>query len=294
MMPSSTLRGIILIMISMVVAAFAGAIMKLLGEQLPAYLVAWFRFLGMSLLLLPYLIWRFGISGLMPARPWMQLVRGLTMAGATTLFVLGSRTVDYADAIAILYAYPFLLVIMAIAFLKERVGWPVWIGVTSGFVGVLLVIRPEFAGINIGAILIFLCAFVLSIQLTLSRRLGAVSPPLITAFAGAVCATIVLTFFLPGNWRTIPDSAWLYIYLLIFAGTINQVLLVYAFADSEASTLAPFTYVEIVAAVAFGYLFFSTLPSFISWIGIALIAVSGLYVARARQVALPPRRFSKI
>ena len=67
MMPSSTLRGIILIMISMVIAAFAGAIMKLLGEQLPAYLVAWFRFLGMSLLMLPYLIWRFGISGMMPA-----------------------------------------------------------------------------------------------------------------------------------------------------------------------------------------------------------------------------------
>ena len=56
MMPSSTLRGIILIMISMVIAAFAGAIMKLLGEQLPAYLVAWFRFLGMSLLMLPFLI----------------------------------------------------------------------------------------------------------------------------------------------------------------------------------------------------------------------------------------------
>ena len=293
-MPPSTLRGIILIMISMVIAAFAGAIMKLLGEQIPAYLVAWFRFLGMSLLLLPYLVRRFGISGLMPARPWMQLIRGLAMAGATTLFVFGSRTVDYADAIAILYAYPFLLVIMAVLFLNERAGWPVWIGVTSGFVGVLLVIRPEFEEINTGAVLIFLCAVVVSIQLVLSRRLGAVSPPLITAFTGAVCATIALTLFLPGNWERIPDSAWLYICLLILSGTINQVLLVYAFADSDASTLAPFTYVEIVAAVTFGYLFFSTLPSLLSWIGIALIAASGLYVARARQIAIIPRRVPKI
>ena len=294
MMPPSTLRGIILIMISMVIAAFAGAIMKLLGEQIPAYLVAWFRFLGMSLLLLPYLVRRFGISGLMPARPWMQLIRGLAMAGATTLFVFGSRTVDYADAIAILYAYPFLLVIMAVLFLNERAGWPVWIGVTSGFVGVLLVIRPEFEEINTGAVLIFLCAVVVSIQLVLSRRLGAVSPPLIIAFTGAVCATIALTLFLPGNWERIPDSAWLYICLLILSGTINQVLLVYAFADSDASTLAPFTYVEIVAAVTFGYLFFSTLPSLLSWIGIALIAASGLYVARARQIAIIPRRVPKI
>ena len=175
MMASSTLRGIILIMASMTIAAFAGAIMKLLGEQIPAYLVAWFRFLGMSLLLLPYLVWHFGVTGLKPARPGMQVIRGLSMAGATTLFVLGSRTVDYADAIAILYAYPFLLVIIAVLFLNERAGWPVWIGVTTGFAGVLLVIRPEFKEINTGAILIFLCAVVLSIQLALSRRLGAVS-----------------------------------------------------------------------------------------------------------------------
>lgn len=293
-MPSSALRGIILIMASMTIAAFAGAIMKLLGEQIPAYLVAWFRFLGMSLLLLPYLLWRFGIRGLKPARPGMQLIRGLSMAGATTLFVLGSQTVDYADAIAILYAYPFLLVIIAVLFLNERAGWPVWIGVTVGFSGVLLVIRPEFEEINTGAVLIFLCAVVLSIQLALSRRLGAVSPPLITAFVGAVCATAVLTPFLPGSWQAIPESAWPYIWILILSGTANQVLLVYAFADSDASTLAPFTYIEIVAAVAFGYLFFSTLPSFLSWLGIGLIAASGIYVARARQITIFPRRASKL
>ena len=216
------------------------------------------------------------------------------MAGATTLFILGSQTVDYADAIAILYAYPFLLVIIAVLFLNERAGWPVWIGVTVGFAGVLLVIRPEFEEINTGAVLIFLCAMVLSIQLALSRRLGAVSPPLITAFAGAVCATAVLTPFLPGSWQAIPDSAWPYIWVLILSGTANQVLLVYAFAESAASTLAPFTYIEIVAAVAFGYLFFSTLPSFLSWIGIGLIAASGIYVARAQQVTIFPRRASKL
>ena len=292
--PSNKLRGIILIMVSMVVAAFSGAIMKLLGEQISAYLVAWFRFIGMSLLLLPYLVWRYGASGLMPPRPWVQLIRGLSMAGATTFFVIGSRTVDYAEAIAILYAYPFLLVIMAVLFLKERANWSVWIGVTSGFVGVVLVMRPEFEQINTGTLFIFFCAVILSIQLVLNRRLSTVSPPLITAFAGAVCATIALTFFLPGNWQSIPNSAWLYICLLILSGTINQVLLVYAFADADASTLAPFTYVEIIAAVIFGYLFFSTLPSNFSWVGITLIATGGIYVARALHVAGIPRRVPKI
>ena len=288
------LLGIVLVITGLVIAAFSGAMMKLLGDQISAYQVAWVRFLGMSLLLLPYLVWRYGRSGLIPARPWVQIIRGLTMAAGTTLFVIGARTVDYADAIAILYAYPFLLVIIAVLFLGERANWSVWLGVTGGFIGVLMVMRPEFDQINTGTLFIFACAVVISVQLALNRRLSIVSPPLVTAFAGAVCATIALSFFLPGAWQPIPDSAWLYIALLILSGTINQTLLVYAFAYADASTLAPFTYFEIVAAVVYGYLFFGTLPSNLSWAGIALITAGGIYVARALHVANIPRRVPKI
>lgn len=288
------LLGIVLVITGLVIAAFSGAMMKLLGDQISAYQVAWFRFSGMSLLLLPYLIWRYGRAGLMPARPWVQIIRGLTMAGGTTLFVLGARTVDYADAIAILYAYPFLLVIVAVLFLGERANWSVWLGVTGGFIGVLMVMRPEFEQINTGTLFIFACAVIISIQLALNRRLSIVSPPLVTAFAGAVCAAVALSFLVPGSWQPIPDSAWLYIGLLILSGAINQTLLVYAFAYADASTLAPFTYFEIVAAVIFGHLFFGTLPSALSWAGIALITAGGIYVARALHVANIPRRVPKI
>jgi len=273
-----------MIIIGLSIAAFTGAIMKLLGDQISAYQVAWFRFTGMSLILLPYLIWRYGLAGLKPARPMIQLARGLTMAGGTTAFVIGAQTVDYADAIAILYAYPFLLVIIAVLFLGERANWSVWIGVVVGFVGVVLVMRPEFDQINSGNLYIFACAAIISIQLALNRKLSSVSPPLVTAFAGAICASFVLTMMLPGSWQPIPDSAWLYIGLLVISGSINQTLLVYAFAHADASTLAPFTYFEIVSAVFFGYLFFGTLPTWLSWVGICLITAGGLYVSQALRV----------
>ncbi len=287
-------RGILLVIVALALAALSGAVMKLLGGQLPAYQVAWFRFTGMSLMLLPYLIWRYGWSGLNPARPWIQLIRGLTMAAATTAFVVGAQTVDYADAIAILYAYPFLLVCIAVIFLGERANWSVWTGVVAGFVGVLLVMRPEFDRINTGSLYIFACAVVISVQLALNRQLGIVAPPLVTAFAGAVCAALALSLLLPGSWRPIPDDAWLYIALLILAGGISQTLLVFAFAQASASTLAPFTYSEIVAAVILGYLMFDTLPSLISWGGILLISASGIYVAHALHVRNIPRRMPKI
>jgi len=268
--------------------------MKILSGQISAYQVAWFRFAGMSLILLPYLIWRYGLAGLKPARPFIQIVRGLTMAGATTAFVIGAQMVDYADAIAILYAYPFLLVILAVVFLGERASWPVWIGITVGFIGVLLVMRPEFNQINSGNLYIFTCAVIISIQLALNRILSIVSPPLITAFAGAVIATFVLTYFLADSWEPVTNEAWLYIGILILSGAINQTMLVFAFAQADATTLAPFTYFEIIAAIIFGYLFFSTLPSLLSWVGILLITAGGLYVARSLRVKSIPRRAPKI
>ena len=291
---ASETRGIVMVIIGLSIAAFAGAIMKLLGDQISAYQVAWFRFAGMSVVLLPYLVWRYGLSGLKPARPIIQLIRGLTMAGGTTAFVIGAQTVDFADAIAILYAYPFLLVIIAVLFLGEHANWSVWIGVVGGFAGVLLVMRPEFDQVNTGNFYIFACAVIISIQLALNRKLSIVSPPIITAFAGAVCAALVLTLLLPGSWKPIPVDAWWYIGLLVVAGAINQTLLVYAFAHADASTLAPFTYFEIVSAVIFGFLFFGTLPTLLSWLGILLISVGGLYVSRALRVRNISRRGPKI
>ncbi len=283
-----------MVIIGLSIAAFTGAVMKLLGDQISAYQVAWFRFTGMSVVLLPYLIWRYGLSGLKPARPIIQLIRGLTMAGGTTAFVIGAQTVDFADAIAILYAYPFLLVIIAVLFLGEHANWSVWIGVVGGFIGVLLVMRPEFDQVNTGNFYIFACAVIVSIQLALNRKLSIVSPPIITAFAGAVCAALVLTLLLPGSWKSIPDDAWWYIGLLVVSGSINQTLLVFAFAHADASTLAPFTYFEIVSAVIFGFLFFGTLPTLLSWVGIFLITVGGLYVSRALRVRNISRRGPKI
>ena len=287
-------RGILLVIAALSLAAFSGAIMKLLGEQLSPFQVSWFRFAGMSLMLLPYLVYRYGVAGLWPARPLVQLLRGLTMAGGTTAFVIGVATVDYADAIAILYAYPFVLVILAVLFLGERAGWPVWIGVGCGFIGVLLVMRPEFDRFDSGNLYIFACAIIIGIQLTLNRKLSIVSPPLVTAFAGAVCAALSLTLLLPANWSPIPDEAWWPIFLLVLSGGANQTMLVFAFAHADASTLAPFTYSEIVSAVIFGFLFFGTLPSLLSWAGILLITAGGIYVARALHLQNVSRRVPKV
>jgi drug/metabolite transporter (DMT)-like permease len=292
--PAETRQGIILIVVGLSIASLAGAIMKILTEDLSALQITWIRFFGYALIMLPIVMIRFGRPALRPARPGIQVIRGITMAAATVAFITGVQTVDFADAIAILYAYPFLLVLLAVLFLGERVHTAGWIGIIGGFVGVLLVMRPEFKSFNSGTLWVFLSAIIISIQLALNRKLGTLSHPLVTSLWGAVTASIILSFFLAFHWQPIGSDNLGLIAVLIICGGLSQTMIVFSFAKATASALAPFTYFEIVAAVAIGYFMFGTLPVWISWAGIFLITVSGLIVARSLPSREAPQRSPKI
>jgi drug/metabolite transporter (DMT)-like permease len=285
--------AIVLIIFGLSVASFTGALMKLLSGEFSAFQITWFRFLGYALILFPFVYFRIGRAALKTTRPAMQVIRGVTMGTATVFFIMGAKSIDFADAIAIVYAYPFLLTLLAVIFLKERVRWIGWIGVIGGFLGVLLVMRPEFKNFNIGSLFVFLCAVVISVQLLLNRKLGSSSHPLVTSIWGAVVAALILSTVVPFHWVPINFEQFGLLSLMAVCGTINHTCLVYGFSKAEASTLAPFTYFEIVASVIIGFLMFGTLPNWLSWAGIVVIIVSGLIVARSMTANLSIRPRTK-
>lgn len=287
------LQGILLIVFGLSTAALSGALMKLLVETMPPMLIVWFRFAGYFLVMVPLVALR--RAPVLPVpRPRLQLLRGLCMAGSTVCFVTGARTLDYADAIAILYAYPFMLTLAAPWILGERVSLAAWAGVAGGFLGVLIVARPSFGGVGIDALWVLACALLVTGQLVINRKLGSVAEPLVTSLYGAGVATALTTLGLPWLWQPVPAADWWILALLGVTGAISQTAIVLAFSRAPASDLAPFTYTEIVSAVVFGVLIFGTWPDWISWIGIALIIASGVAVARAMAMRTTPRRVPKI
>lgn len=288
------IRGILLLIAGLSAAALSGALMKLLAETLPPLLIVWFRFTGYFLLMVP-VVMAVARHALWPVpRPRLQLVRGLTMVGATVCFVTGARTLDFADAIAILYAYPFLLTLAAPWVLGERVSTPVWIGVAVGFLGVLLVVRPSFDGVGLDAVFVFGCAVLVATQLIINRKLGGVANPLVTSCYGAFVAMVLSAAALPWTWQPISwDQAWILAALAV-TGAASQTTIVMAFAHTSASDLAPFTYSEIVSALVFGLLIFGTLPGLTSWVGIALIIAAGVWVARSMAMRTTPERVPKV
>ncbi|MBX2836779.1 MAG: DMT family transporter [Gammaproteobacteria bacterium] len=286
--------GIFLVVVGLCIAALIGALMKILVEDLHAVQITFVRFLGFALLLLPLVVKLKGPQALYPARPKIQFLRGISLAAATVTFVLGAAQIHYADAIAILYAYPFLLTIMAALFLGEKVTTTGWIGVIGGFAGVLLVIRPSFSSINTGTLYVFASALIVSIQMTFNRQLGKSVDPLITSLWGALVASVLLVMVAWKYWLPLNVEQLAILSFIAVIGMISQLCIVYGFSKAEASKIAPFTYIEIIAAVLYGMLFFGTLPGLLSWLGMILIASSGILVAKTLKSPVAPRRNPKI
>lgn len=280
--PSRSATGIILVIIALALAAFGGGLMKLLTDSLPPVMIAWARFCGSSIILLPFVIWHVGGFRLAPHRPIIQTARGVLMALGNIAFIFGVQHLDYANAIAILYVYPFIMVFLAPFVLGEKVAITGWIGVIGGFGGVLMVMRPDIAGLDYHALLVFLSGAMIAMQMLLNRLLGARSNPMLAALWGSVVATIVLTPFVPFFWSGVTTQQFAILALLAVTASVSQTLMILGMGRAAAGDVAPFTYTEIVSGIVLGFLMFGTLPDALAFMGMALIVASGILVARMR------------
>ena len=282
--------AIVIMVTGLCLAALGGAVMKLLTGEVPAALLAWFRFSIYGAIMLPVALWRGGRACFRPSRPFVQIIRGLLVAAGNTSFILGVAHVDYANAIAILYVYPFLMVGLSALVLGEKVSGPAWVGVAGGFCGVLLVIRPDPAALDLGALFIGFTGLTVALQMLLNRKLGTESDPILVSMWGAVVATVALSLALPFTWQVPPREVMILVAAVGALSALSHTLMVVAMSRAPAEEIAPFTYFEIFAAIIIGMVMFGTLPDAIAWAGMALIAVSGIVVKRLGGVLKLRRR----
>ncbi len=283
----SHLIGIGLFVLGLTCASTQAGLSKLLAESLPFLFVVWGRFTVFLLVCLPILLHRHGLRGLRLPQPHLHLWRGLLLLVASVAFIWAISGMALANAIAIVFVYPFLVTALSPLVLKERVPKSSWFAVVAGFAGVLVVIRPEagftLGGIDWHALLALAAGSCFGIHLLITRRLTASSPPLITASATALVSVVVLSLAVPFNWQT-PSGAQFGIFLVMGSlGAASQLLTIFAISRTPMPTLAPFGYSEIVAATLVGLVLFGDFPDATTWIGIAIIVASGLVIAIAAR-----------
>ena len=273
------LRGITLMVTAMMLIPVMDGIAKHLTESFPTLQVVWARYFFHLVLLLPFVLWRYGRQALAPPRLPLQILRGGLLLGATGLFFAAIARIPLADAIALVFVYPLVVTALSALVLRESVGPRRWAAVLAGFIGALIVIRPGFGLFDIGALLAVGAGSFYALYILLTRELAGSAPPLVTLAFTALLGGLVSSAGVPFVWVT-PD--WPALGLMALIGIIaagGHFLIIRSFEFAPASLLAPYGYSEIVMATLVGYIAFGDFPDHWTWTGIAVIVGSGLYIS---------------
>ena len=297
--PAETVRGMAVFLVASAIIPVLDAMGKLLvtTHGLPPGEVAMIRLALQFAMILPFLVAKEGWRALRIRHPLLNLLRGALLGLGGIAFFGALRFMPLADATAIFFVEPMIITLLSAVVLKETVGWRRIAAVLVGFVGALIVIRPNFAAFGFAALLPMVAAVSIAIYLILGRRLSRTASPLaMMAYAGAggtvtlaVASVIAAPFAVPDLAIVMPRGlvVWSLLAGAGLVGTVGHLMFLDAYRLAPAAVLAPFGYVEIVSAVFLGFLLFDDFPDGPKWIGIAIIVGSGIFIYwRERRLSL--------
>ncbi|MBT6274126.1 MAG: DMT family transporter [Chromatiales bacterium] len=278
----------LLMVVAMLMLPCIDAIAKLLGDSVPSAQVAWSRFFFQTLLMVP-LVWGAARSKNLP----IHAARGALLGIATALFFHGLRFLELADAISIFFVEPLLLTLLSKVVLRERVGWRRLTAVLVGFVGALIVIRPTFHSVGWPVLLPVAAAFCFAFYIILTRRAAVDEAPATMQFFSGLFGCLFMSVVLllgmvtsqPLLMPVMPGlNVWAALALLGFIATVGHLLVVHALKRTNASSLAPFQYLELVSATLLGWWLFGDFPDLPTVLGASIIVGSGLFVFHRERV----------
>lgn len=271
------------------------AIAKLLSASVPVGQIVLVRFAAQALILIPVSVYLKQSLRIPNALIPMVLLRTLLqMAGITAMFN-ALRYLPLADAVAIAFVMPFIMLLLGKYFLGETVGLHRLAACIIGFIGTLLVIQPSFAVVGLNALWPLAVAFIFAFFILVTRKIAKQTSPIpLQAISGLIATALMLPLFVLGHTAeissldtTLPgqDSWWLLAAAGVL-GTIAHLMMTWSLRYAPASMLASMQYLEIPIATLVGWLIFNELPNTLASLGIGLTVAAGLYaILRERRAA---------
>lgn len=294
MIADRPLPGMALMIGFCVLAPLGDSLAKILGDSVPLGHLLLVRFALQAAILVPLALATRISLRLTPRVLRLTVLRTLLhIVGIAAMFA-SLRFLPLADAIAIAFVMPFLMLLLGRFVLGEQVGPYRLMACVVGFVGTLLVIRPNYAEVGTPALLPLVVAVAFSLFMLVTRHVAKAADPIALQAVSGVLATPILAAALLVGWNLdIPDlrivattsTETLLLVAVGVLGTLAHLLMTWSLRLAPAATLAPMQYLEIPFATVIGWMIFRDLPDAMASAGIALTVGAGLYVIHREQIA---------
>lgn len=278
-------RGILLMITAVSLFAFQDACAKYLVERYPVLMVIWARFFFNVLFMLIALAPIYGRRLIATKRPWLQMWRGVALVSSSILFTMSLQFMRLADASAVSFVAPMLVTIGAVFVFGHKAPPGTWWALAASFTGVMLVVQPGSSTFTPAALLPLGTAVCAAAYQLMTSRLAGVDDGKVSLFIGALVSVAIATIptlFVIVWPRSLFDG--LIFLALGFLGAVSHYVLIRAFESAPPATLAPFSYLQICAALTLGWLVWGNFPGPLALAGMGLIVATGVVMALRQRV----------
>ena len=274
--------------------AVVGAFAKMLSREMPSVEVVFFRNF-LSLLFVASTIYKYPIKN-SGGKPWLLFFRGLMGLLGVLAFFYNIAHIPLADAMTFSRTSPIWTAIFAYMFLGEKIGKRGWIAVFIGFVGVVLIMKPNGLTFSKTDIIGVLSGVLAGLAYTSVRELRKYYDARIIVISFMVMGTIFPALFM---WMAefykiesldfilspfvMPSGiSWIYIIGLGAFAAMAQIFMTKAYGATKAGIVGASSYAVILFSIFVGVSLGDALPDIVGAFGILLVIIGGILVARGK------------
>jgi drug/metabolite transporter (DMT)-like permease len=278
------LRGIIWVGLSGILFALLNVFTLIPAQHLNSYVMAFMRYLAGTLLLLPLIVRLGPYRSFHSYRKGLHVSRGLIHACGMFLWFAALPRISLAELTALGFTGPIFVTIGAALFLGESVRFRRWAAVLVGFGGAMIIIRPGFAEIGIGAICVLVSTPIFSASNLISKGLARTdSAATIVIWQHCVivvCAAPVALWF----WQTPTWVDLLWFLAAGLCGTLGHICQQRGYQIADITLLQPIGFLSLIWNTLLGLFLFSQSPDVWTFVGAAVIFASAVYISHREAV----------
>ena len=296
-MKNNNPKGIILILIGMLIFSIQDSIMKYIYNSVSLYEIYIIRTLVSFLIILLFLKLTKKPIIFKTHYPFLTFCRVILFFFGFSSFYVSLTIMPLVTATALFFVTPFLITVLAKFFLKDQIGLRRWSAVIIGFIGVYIILNPNFDNFNYLKLTPILCAFCYSLSMIIIKKTSDkddVYQQMFQFYIGALIISGTFYFLIgDGQYNTINNPAaqfifreWfsnlefslIYLIILGFTASVGFLLLFSAYRIASPAVVSPFEYSILVWSSLSGWFFFDEIPGLRTIFGIILIVCGGVYI----------------
>ena len=217
----------------------------------------------------------------------LHILRGLLGVGTFFGVIYGFTNLGLGLTYTLLFVGPFIAALLSVVVLKERFGRHRWTAIAMGFAGVMVVLRPGSAPLELAIFGVLAAAVCQASGAIIVRKIGNEEPIIAFAFYNTLIALIIFgsLMLLQSGFETLPTIPQLTFFISVSFFHIGGTFAVTrAFTQTDTALIAPFQYLQLLWGVTFGYILFETSIDKWTAIGAGIIVFSGIYMIWREKV----------